>query len=304
LTVGQRPRRRGLEDRPATADPRRRRAERAAAAAFAVSTLAGLGLFAVYIAGGQTQLEGILLALALGGLGIGIAIWGERLLDAREVSEERHELSSGAEGRVALEAALAEEAGVPLRRRSFVLRMLLAAGASLAAALALPVASLGPAPGRSLKETPWRAGTRLLRQGTGEPIRPADLVVDQVVTVVPEGHEDAADAVTLLIRVPAGELRLPAERAGATIGGELVAYSKICTHAGCPVGLYRAATKSLFCPCHQSQFDVLDGCRPVFGPAARPLPQLPIAVDPQGVLVATGDFLGPVGPAFWDRSKP
>jgi len=256
----------------------------------------------VYVAGGQTQIEGILLALSLGGLGIGIAIWGERLLDAHEVTEERHELSSGAEGRVAFEAALTEEAGPPLRRRSFVLRMLLAAGGALAAALALPVASLGPAPGRSLKETPWRAGTRLLRQGTGEPIRAADLVVDQVLTVVPEGSPDAADAVTVLIRVPPGELRLPGDRADATVDDEIVAYSKICTHAGCPVGLYRAATRTLFCPCHQSQFDVLDGCRPIFGPAARPLPQLPIAVDAQGNLVATGDFLEPVGPAFWDRN--
>jgi quinol---cytochrome c reductase iron-sulfur subunit len=278
-----------------------RRAERAIAVSFAVSALAGLGLFVVYLAGGQTQIEGVLLALALGGLGVGIAVWGEELLDAREVVEERHELSSGAEARQALGAALAEEAGSNLRRRSFLVTMLLAAGAAFAAALALPVISLGPAPGRSLKETSWKAGTRLVLEN-GQPIRPDDLVLDQVLSVLPEGHLNAADSVALLIRVPPGQIAIPAERAAATVNG-VVCYSKICTHAGCPVGLYKAAEHTLFCPCHQSQFNVLQGCKPIFGPASRPLPQLPLAVDAAGYLYATGDFFEPVGPAFWDRNR-
>jgi ubiquinol-cytochrome c reductase iron-sulfur subunit len=99
-----------------------------------------------------------------------------------------------------------------------------------------------------------------------------------------------------------GELQLPPERLDATVDG-VIAYSKICTHAGCPVGLYQASARTLFCPCHQSQFAVLEGCRPIFGPAARPLPQLPIAVDSQGFLIATGDFYEPAGPAFWDRNR-
>jgi ubiquinol-cytochrome c reductase iron-sulfur subunit len=127
---------------------------------------------------------------------------------------------------------------------------------------------------------------------------------DGFITVFPEGHEGAADAQALLIHVPAGSLKLPADRLEAVPEGTHVAYSKICTHAGCPVGLYRATTRSLLCPCHQSQFDVLDGAKPFFGPAARPLPQLPLGVDDQGVLVALGDFYEPVGPAFWDRGKP
>jgi ubiquinol-cytochrome c reductase iron-sulfur subunit len=278
-----------------------RRAERAIAISFAVSALSGLGLFVVYIAGGQTQIEGILLTLALGGLGVGIAIWGERLLDAREVIEERHELSSGADARKAFGAALAEEIGPTLLRRSFLFKMLLVAGAAFAAALALPVISLGPAPGRSLKETSWTPGTRLVRE-TGEPIRAEDLQLDQVLSVLPEGHLRAADSVALLIRVPSGALQLAPERAAATVDG-VVAYSKICTHAGCPVGLYEAARRTLFCPCHQSQFDVLEGCKPIFGPAARALPQLPLAVDAAGYLYATGDFFEPVGPAFWDRNR-
>ncbi len=83
----------------------------------------------------------------------------------------------------------------------------------------------------------------------------------------------------------------------------IVAYSKLCTHVGCPVGLYQAQEALLLCPCHQSTFDVLAGAEPIFGPAARPLPQLPLAVDDEGYLVATGDFEAPVGPGFWDRGR-
>jgi ubiquinol-cytochrome c reductase iron-sulfur subunit len=121
--------------------------------------------------------------------------------------------------------------------------------------------------------------------------------------VFPEGHEGAADAQALLIHVRDGSLKLPTDRLAAVPGGTHVAYSKICTHAGCPVGLYRAESQSLICPCHQSQFDVADGARPFFGPAARPLPQLPLGVGEDGVLVAQGDFYEPVGPAFWDRNR-
>jgi ubiquinol-cytochrome c reductase iron-sulfur subunit len=121
--------------------------------------------------------------------------------------------------------------------------------------------------------------------------------------VFPEGAERAADAQALLIHVRPDSLKLPPERMAGVPEGTLVAYSKICTHAGCPVGLYRAESQSLICPCHQSQFDVADGAKPFFGPAARPLPQLPLGVDEQRVLIAEGDFTEPVGPAFWDRGR-
>ena len=137
----------------------------------------------------------------------------------------------------------------------------------------------------------------------GQPIRPEDLAVDGVVTVWPEGHTDAADAPTLLIKTrPTQELKLQGEKVGWVVG-DIVAYSKLCTHVGCPVGLYQADEGLLLCPCHQSTFDVLDGARPIFGPAARPLPQLPLALDAEGYIVATGDFEAPVGPGFWDRGS-
>jgi ubiquinol-cytochrome c reductase iron-sulfur subunit len=279
-----------------------RRAERSAAIALAVTIVAGIGLFVVYFSGGQTQIEGILFAIALGGLGVALGIWANRLLDAREVVEERHELTSGAAGRQALGDALAEEVGPVIGRRSMLLKLLAGAGGALGLALLLPVLSLGPAPGRSLKVTAWAKGKRVVDEN-GKPVTLETVPQDGFLTVFPEGHEGTADSQALLIHVRQGSLSLSPERMAGVPEGVLVCYSKICTHAGCPVGLYRAESQSLICPCHQSQFDVSDGAKPFFGPAARPLPQLPLGVDDQGILVAQGDFDAPVGPAFWDRGR-
>jgi ubiquinol-cytochrome c reductase iron-sulfur subunit len=279
-----------------------RRAERRTAVALAVATLAGIGLFIVYFAGGQTQVEGVLFFAAFAGLGIALGIWANHLLDAREVVEERHELSSGAAGREAFEMALTEEVGPVLGRRSLLVKLLAGAGGALGLALLLPVLSLGPAPGNTLKVTPWARGKRVVDEN-GELVTINTVPEDGFLTVFPEGHDGAADAQALLIHVRPGSLRLPADRMAGVPGGTHVAYSKICTHAGCPVGLYRAESQSLLCPCHQSQFDVADGARPFFGPAARPLPQLPLEVDGEGVLIAQGDFTAPVGPAFWDMNR-
>jgi quinol---cytochrome c reductase iron-sulfur subunit len=280
----------------------RRRAERRTAIALGVAILAGIGLFVVYFAGGQTQIEGILFFIAFSGFGIALGIWANHLLDAREVVEERHELTSGAAGRQALGDALTEEVGPVLGRRSVLIKLLAGAGGALGLALLLPVLSLGPAPGNSLKVTPWTRGKRVVDEN-GELVTIDTVPEDGFLTVFPEGHEGAADAQTLLIHVRPGSLRLPPERMAWVPSGTQVAYSKICTHAGCPVGLYRAESQTLICPCHQSQFDVSDGAKPFFGPAARPLPQLPLGVDQEGVLIAQGDFSAPVGPAFWDMNR-
>jgi len=282
--------------------PGQRRRERQAAVGFGVAIVAGIGLFFVYFSGGQNQLEGVLFFLAFSGLGAGVAIWANHLLDAREVVEERHELTSGPAGRQALEAAFAEEIGPTLGRRSLLVKLLAGAGGALGLALLLPVLSLGPAPGNSLKVTAWARGTRVVDE-EGEPVALNTVPEDGFLTVFPEGHAGAADAQALLIRVRPGSLKLPPDRLAAAPEGTHVAYSKICTHAGCPVGLYRAESQSLICPCHQSQFDVSDGAKPYFGPAARPLPQLPLGVDEEGILVAQGDFYEPVGPAFWDMNR-
>src|SRR5215203_7416655 len=244
-----------------------RKAERRAGIALAVAIVAGIGLFVVYFSGGQTQIEGILFAVALGAFGVALGLWANHLLDAREVVEERHELTSGPAGRQAFEDALVEEVGPVIGRRSMLLKLLIGAGGALGLALLLPVLSLGPAPGNSLKVTPWARGKRVVDED-GEPVELNQVPENGFLTVFPEGAEGAADAQTLLIRVRPGSLNLPPERMAGVPEGTHVAYSKICTHAGCPVGLYRAESQSLICPCHQSQFDVSDGAKPFFRPAA------------------------------------
>ena len=134
----------------------------------------------------------------------------------------------------------------------------------------------------------------------GRPIKPDDLAVGGLITVFPEGHTSAADSQAVLVRVEEGAARAKPGRADWSPEG-ILGFSKLCTHAGCPVGLYQADTNELLCPCHQSAFNVLDGAEPVFGPATRPLPQLPLEIGDDGVLQARGDFSGPVGPAYWER---
>jgi ubiquinol-cytochrome c reductase iron-sulfur subunit len=268
-------------------------------ALFAVTALSGVVLLGLYILGGQTQLEGLLLGLALGSLGLGVILWAQELMDTPVVVEERHPATSSPAETAEFQAALTEEAG--FTRRRLLVGMLLTAFAGLGAALAIPVLSLGPAPGREQFTTSWRKGSRLVL-GDGTPILAADLPVDSLVTVFPEGAVGSADSQTLLIRVPPDLLRLDPSRAAWAPEG-YVAYSKICTHAGCPVGLFRATERKLICPCHQSTFDVLAGAAPVFGPAGRPLPQLPIRLEADGTFVADGDFPEPVGPSFWDLTS-
>jgi len=275
--------------------PAERRAERLVLAAFGVTFLSGTALLILYLLGGQTQLEGILLTLCLGGLGVGIVIWAQRLMSAEVKVEARHPIGGDRRRIAELGDVLTEEAG--FTRRTLLIRALGGALAGLGAALAIPVFSLGPAPGRALYETSWRPGARLAVAG-GQPLRPDDLPIGSLLTVYPEGDDSDPNAATLLIRIEPELLRLEGEAAGAAPDG-YVAYSKLCTHAGCPVGLYRAADHRLICPCHQSEFDVLTGATPVSGPAARRLPQLPIRREGD-TFVAVGDFPTPVGPSFWN----
>ena len=277
---------------------RERWVERLVAAAFALTMLTGLALLVVYALGGQTQIEGLLLAACLGGLGFGIVLWAQELMQTEITVEERHPLASRTPA-PALSETLDEEAG--FTRRSFLVRMLLGAFGGLAAALAIPALSLGPAPGRELFATSWAPGRRLV-DIDGVPVRAADREIGSLATVFPEGDVGSAQAQTLLIRVPPDALQLSPDRL-ATAPDGYVAYSKVCTHAGCPVGLYRASEHMLICPCHQSTFDVLQGAVPVFGPAARALPQLPIALAEDGTFTALGDFPEPVGPAFWNLTS-
>lgn len=275
--------------------PPRERVEWVIALCFGAAGLAGVSLLGIYLAGGQTQIEAVLLAIALGGIGVGIILWSQRLLPNDLEIEARYPDRAVDESDVVKDLLRDESA---ITRRTFLLRALIGAFAGLAAALAVPILSLGPAPGASLFQTPWRRGMRLVG-ADGNPILASALPVDGVLTAFPEGFVGSADGQTLLIHVAPGLLRLGPERlAGAPEG--FVAYSKVCTHAGCPVGLYRSSEHELICPCHQSTFSVLDGAQPIFGPAARPLPQLPIQLQADGTFVALADYDEPIGPSFWN----
>ena len=265
--------------------------------AFVVSALASIGLTVVYALGGQPQVEGMLIGLSLGGLAYGFVMWARLFLPGGDQVEDRKPLPSPTADRERVIEDL-EEGGRLLGRRRFLSRLLWTALGALGVALFFPVRSLGPSPGRALFETPWRAGVRLVGED-GAPIAAADLRAGGVLTVFPEGNTAAADAQALLIRVDPAQFKpVPGREQWAPQG--FVAYSKICTHAGCPVGLYEQRSGDLFCPCHQSVFDALDGARPTAGPAVRPLPQLPLMVDGEGFVTAAGEFSDPVGPGFWN----
>lgn len=285
-----------------------RRATRIAALAFGVSILAGLGLLVVYLTGGDTQVEGLLLATAFGGVGVGLGVWVKVIIGPQVVTEPRHPMPSPAEDRAAFGAEFDSTVTHVTRggRRRFLLQLLAGAGASLGLALTVPLLSLGPIFDRGARdelfETAWTSGRRLVN-GEGELLRPEDLQADAIATVFPEGSDNPADAQAVLIHTREGELQADALPQPDAVVAELVAYSKLCTHAGCPVGLYRASQGELICPCHQSLFKVTRGAAVVSGPAGRPLPQLPIGVDDEGYLVALGDFTSPVGPSFWNMTS-
>ncbi len=278
--------------------------ERYTSISFAVSMVGALGLAVVYWQGGQPQLEGLFLAMALGGIGVGLIIWSKEFMPKDVVVEQRHALASS-EREIDEFRNEFERGEHILERRGLLVKMAGGAVAALGVALLFPIRSLGPRPGKGLKTTRFSRATKQrgirLVDDSNRPIKAADVNVDGVITAFPQDDTSSADAPTLLIR-PSGSIRPRQGREGWTPHG-LIAYSKLCTHAGCPVGLYQASEHLLLCPCHQSTFEVLDGARPIFGPAARSLPQLPLAVDDEGYVVATGDFSGPPGAGFWDRDR-
>ena len=272
-------------------------AERVTVACFLLAALAATGLAVVYALGGQPQLEGALLGGALLAVGAGLVLWAHHFLARGPFEEHREPLPSPPREREEFEESFGRH-GMVTRRRLLLGSFVGAVGA-LGVAFLFPVRSLGPSPGRTLERTPWRRGSKAITED-GRRVRASEVPLEGLVTVFPEGHPGSADGQVVLIRVHPDRLRLPAARRDWAPEG-FVAYSKVCTHAGCPVGLYQAKLGELLCPCHQSSFDALGGGNPVFGPAARALPQLPIAIDGDGFVVAQSDFTEPIGPTYWDR---
>jgi len=259
--------------------------ERSIAATLGLAILGGLGFIVAYTCGGDHRWMGLSATVAFVGFLLAALGWARWLVPREQVVDEIVSFASeNAEREAALHATRQGE--MPFLRSALLTRLLLGALGVVGLAMLLPIRSLGPAPGRTLFSTRWRLGLRALRED-GRPLKRGDLEVGSVVTVFPEGAIGDARSQALVLRLPDGKL------------DGLQAYSKVCTHAGCPVALYRAATEQLLCPCHQSLFDVRADGRVVSGPADRPLPRLPIAFDTNGFLIALGDFPVPVGPGFW-----
>jgi len=243
------------------------------------------------------------LAIALLALGGGFVIWAKKLLPHDKAVQERHEQYSPEE-----EELLAEETflkgfnATGLGSRKILRRSLLGIVALLPLPAVILLKDLGPLPTTKLRHSGWKAGDRLVDATTREPVKLGDLEIGGIKTVMPSGFstpENFALAPTMLIRFAPGEIRSKKELAWSKF--DHVAYSKICTHAGCPISLYEQQTHHLLCPCHQSTFDMANDANVIFGPAARRLPQLKLSVDNEGYFIAAQDYAVPVGPSFWER---
>jgi len=292
-----------------------RRAERGVALCFVITFLATVAFTVIYVVAPWhysrtdnsytlfTPLLGLTMAIALGGVGVGAVLWAKWLMPEEEAVQDRHDGRSPEVDRQTISAAIVDgldDTGLP--RRSLLRRSLGLGAGALGVLAIVPLGGLIKKPRDELTTTPWKAGVRLVDHD-GRPLQPADMLPGSLMTVFPgvPGGVKAPDAPTMLIRLRPGQTVQP--RPGQEDFGweDFVAFSKICTHAGCPVSLYEQQTGRILCPCHQSQFDVALDAKPVFGPAARPLPALAITVDQDGYFVAEGDYREPIGPSYWER---
>ncbi|MDQ1695911.1 MAG: ubiquinol-cytochrome c reductase iron-sulfur subunit [Frankiaceae bacterium] len=302
----------GLEHDPAQVDPREEKfAELQVSALFGLAALGVIGFVLGFVLMDFHRALGRDLNFVIGGsftvsllgLGAGLVLWAKKLLPHDKAVQERHDFHSPEEEELAAEDVFLKGATeMGLGSRKMLRRSLLGAAALLPIPAVLMLRDLGPLPGRSLRHTGWKPGIRLVDVETKLPIKLGDIEIGGIATVMPDGFdttEHYALAPTILIRFAPGEIRSKKEASWGI--NDHVAYSKICSHAGCPISLYEQQTHHLLCPCHQSTFDMADDANVIFGPAARRLPQLAIEVDPEGYFVAQKGYTEPVGPSFWER---
>jgi ubiquinol-cytochrome c reductase iron-sulfur subunit len=320
--------------RLADEDPKAaKRAERQVAFLFGISIVGTLVFFVGYFVVGQigpdtpvatVRLQNMLLGLgtafAMLGIGVGIVHWAKTLMPDHETTELRHEVRTEADRQIAVGMIEDIVDETQVKRRPLLRNTLIGAGVlAILPAIAifrdlddtdnrsdLATENFGP---ERLRHTMWATDVRLVRDPTGTPIKASDVTIGSAFHVIPEGlnelepHEmlnQKAKAVVLLMRMNPEDMQVSPERENWNVDG-IVAYSKVCTHVGCPVALYEQHTHHLLCPCHQSTFDLARECKVIFGPAGHALPQLPIRVNEEGFLVARSDFHEPVGPAYWER---
>jgi ubiquinol-cytochrome c reductase iron-sulfur subunit len=303
------------------------RAERQVSGMFGLATLLVLGACVAYFAiprdsilefgplsgNANNMVIGLCIGLALFLIGAGAIQWAKKLMVDEEISEERHAAHSSPQQIAEITEAFkegAEESG--FGRRKMIRNSLIGALGVLGLPAIILLRDLGPLPGRALYNTIWAKGIRVVNDVTDRPIKPSDLIVGQLVNAAPanlaplqeesavEYQNAKAKAAVIVVRIKPSEIRTKPGRENWGVDG-ILCYSKICTHVGCPISLYEQTTHHVLCPCHQSTFDLADSAKVVFGPAARPLPQLPLAVDSEGYLVAQSGFTEPVGPSFFER---
>lgn len=324
--------------RPTDVDPaKERRAERQVASLFMISAVLSVVFVAAYVSlpvgqgeDGQDRttyiggfgLSHLLLGASLGFalllIGIGAIQWSRKLMADTEMVEYRHSASSTDEDREEALAALAagaEDSGIG--RRPLIRNSLLASMGALLLPGVVLLRDLGPMPEDKLEKTVWKRGVRVVQDVTGTPIRPDQVELGQLINAQPsvfyevdeEGEhlyhgvellQEKAKAAIIVVRIEPDKITPGEGREDWGVDG-ILCYSKICTHVGCPISLYEQQTHHVLCPCHQSTFDLADSAKVVFGPAARPLPQLPLYVDEEGYLAARSDFTEPVGPSYWER---
>lgn len=303
------------------------RVERQVSTMFTLAGLLALGSCVAYFAiprdsvlefgplsgNANNMVIGLCIGLALFLIGAGAIQWAKKLMVDEEISEDRHDAHSTPEQIADITEAFQQgvaESG--FTRRKLIRRSLLASMALLGLPAIVFLRDLGPLPGRRLYNTIWAKGIRVVNDVTDRPIKPSDMVVGQLVNAAPanlaplqeenpvEYQNAKAKAAVIVVRIKPSEIRTKPGRENWGVDG-ILCYSKICTHVGCPISLYEQTTHHVLCPCHQSTFDLSDSAKVVFGPAARPLPQLPLAVDSEGYLVAQSGFTEPVGPSFFER---
>jgi ubiquinol-cytochrome c reductase iron-sulfur subunit len=280
-------------------------------ALLALVPVAALAFVALFVFDPNTQLLGLTLGVALALLAGALVLAGRWLVPQETKVEQRPQLADAEATHQLVEQSSSGVGGIT--RRRLLAGAAGVAGAGLTAAVVIPVAALGPGLEEQLRRTPWRVG-RVLVDEQGTPLLAADIIERSFQTAFPQGAGTAAEgggqedlgSPVVVVRVDPATLRLPAQRTSWAPEG-ILAYSKICTHAACAISLFRdplspsteAKGPALVCPCHYSTFDVLDGGSVEFGPAGRPLPQLPLMIDSAGVLRAAGPMAGPVGPSWW-----
>ena len=312
--------------RRADIDPKAaKRAEIQVATMFGIAALSILGSVVAYVAvPNESRINvpiiglvnanhisvGFLFGLGTFLIGAGAIHWAKKLMPDDEVVQERHPLTSSAIDRAEVAEIYkrgAAESGIG--ERKIIRRTLLGALGVFPIPLIVFLRDLGPLPGTKLRETIWAKGIHVVTDPTYRKIKAEDIPVGTLINAVPENLKEIEEeegnlnqrgkASIILVRMDPADI-VSQQGEGWDYQG-ILAFSKICTHVGCPTSLYQQRTHHLLCPCHQSTFDLSDSGNVVFGPAARRMPQLPITVDSEGYLVAQSGFQQPVGPSFWER---